>query len=194
MPAFIDIAARDLKSYNKGDIIGIAGRCSTPTDKIVGVEITDATINQSLHYVYGWYIDFSHTLVNQNENGWRFEIEVDPAYISASDVGKDELKAGMQDHVESNEYWEGSSVVSFTSNSMVVDIPKDGIYQTANELSNLDYLKLLKSNFSDVFKIRLFPSRYHASAAQVDQIIAAGGFIQITKEQALNKIIDKLEE
>lgn len=196
MPAFLDIAAKDFKSQSKGDILTISGvACSEdPSGRMVGIEITDTTVTKALHYVYDWKVDFSHTLVNQNAQGWRFRVEVDPAYISMSEVGKGELKSGMQDHVETSEYWEGSQVVSFTSDSMTVDIPKNGVYQTASGLSDIDYLKLLKSDFSDIFKVRLKASRYHVSESDVDIIIIAGGFMQITEEQALNQILDKLDE
>ena len=197
MPAFLDIAAMDLKSYDKGDIISIApDMCSQdPSGRMVGVEITDTTVEESLRYVHDWQVDFEHTLVGQNAFGWQYTISVDPIYISASDVGRGELKDKMITHIEnSSNYWEGSAVVSFTSNSMTVNIPKDGPYQTAHGLDNIDYLKLLKSDFSDIFKTRLKASRYHVSESDVDTIIAAGGFMQITKAQALNKVIDKLEQ
>ena len=37
-------------------------------------------------------------------------------------------------------------------------------------------------------------SRYHFSDTDVDQVIAMGGTITLTKSQVLNKMIDKLEE
>ena len=197
MPVFLDIAALDFKSQTKGDILSITGSfCSEdPSGRMVGIEITDATLEETLHYIQSWKVDFSHTLENQNANFWWITIAVDPAYISMSGVGTAELKEGMQVHVESTTgYWEGTTVVNFTSSSMTVKIPKNGVYQTANELSALDYLKLLKSDFSDVFKVRLKAKRYYVASADVDQIISAGGFMQITKAQALTKIIDKLSE
>lgn len=100
----------------------------------------------------------------------------------------------MQDHVENSEYWDGSQVVSFTSSSMTVDVPKNGIYQMASGLNNLDYLKLLKSNFRDVFRTQLNVSRYHFSESDVDAVIAAGGTVTRTKQQAITHMLDKLEE
>ena len=156
--------------------------------------ISDASHAEAQHYIEGWEIDFSHTLDNQNNNFWWVIIEVDPAYIDASETSKTELKTSMQDHVVNSKYWAGSSVVSFTSSSMTVKIPKGGTYQTAEGLSNLDYLKLLKSDFSDIFKTFLKIRRYHFSEADVDNVIAQGGEITITKAQALNNIIDRLTE
>lgn len=132
--------------------------------------------------------------MDENDDGWRYTIEVDPAYISASDVGKQEMKAEMVNLIENGEYWEGSSVFKIKIDYMTVDIPKNGVYQTANELSDFDYLKLLNSNFRDVFRTRLNVSRYHFSESDVDTVIAGGGTITLTKLQALNKVLDKLSE
>jgi len=198
MPAYLDIAARDLTSYKKGDIVAIAiegKQCSVdPSGAFVGLTISDASRDQVHHYVNDWKIDFKHTLNGQNAFGWQYIIEVDPIYISVSEVGKAELKSKMQDHINNSPYWEGSEVVAFTTISMTVNIPKNGPYQTAHGLDNIDYLKLLKSDFSDIFKARLNIRRYHFSEADVDQVIAGGGAITLTKAQALSKIIDRLEE
>ena len=157
--------------------------------------ITDASREEVHNYVSHWVIDFQHVLENQNANFWWITISVDPIYISASNVGAAELKTTVQDHVTSvSEYWEGTSVVSFTSSSMTVKIPKNGVYQVANGLTALEYLNLLKSDFSDVFKTTINFSRYHFSEADVDTAIANGGRIEITKAQALNRALDKLEE
>ncbi len=101
----------------------------------------------------------------------------------------------MQDHCNGgSEYWEGCNVVSFTASSMTVDIPKNGVYQTANGLSDLDYLKLLKSDFSDIFMTVLNVRRYYFLEADVDTAISQGGQITLTKAQALNKVQDRLDD
>ncbi len=198
MPTYLDIAARDLTTYKKGDVVGISiegKQCSVdPSGAFIGLIISDATREEVHHYIHDWQIDFEHTLISENASGWRYKIKVDPVYISASNIGKAELKTGMQNHITSAEYWAGSSVFSFTTSSMTVDIPKNGTYQTTKGLSDVDYLKLLKADFRDIFKVRLNASRYHFSDADVDQVIADGGSITLTKAQTLNKVIDKLGE
>lgn len=198
MPAYIDIAARDLTSYKKGDIVGIAiegKECSQdPTGAFICLVISDATREEVHHYINDWSIDFRHVFINENDLGWIYRIEVDPIYISASDVGKQEMKAEMVSLIENGEYWQGSSVFKIKVDYMTVDIPKNGVYQTASGLSDFDYLKLLKSNFRDVFRARLNISRYHFSEADVDTVIADGGTITLTKLQAMNKVLDRLEE
>jgi hypothetical protein len=198
MPAYIDIAARDLTSYAKGDIVGIAiegKQCSiSPSNAFICLIISDATRDQVHHYINQWTIDFRHVYVSENDNGWRYRIEVDPIYISASNVGKQEMKTEMVDLIENGEYWEGCSVFKVKIDYITIDIPKNGVYQTASGLSDFDYLKLLKSDFSDVFRARLDVSRYHFSDADVDTVIADGGTIELTKLQALNRVLDKLED
>jgi hypothetical protein len=198
MPAYIDVAAKNFKSYEKGDIIGIAiegKQCSQSTSgNFICVIVSNATRDEVQHYIDDWKIDFQHTLVNQNDQGWRYRIEVDPIYISASNVGRGELKTSMRDHVENSEYWQGSSVVNFTSDSMTVDIPKNGTYQTDNGLSDDDYLKILKADFRDIFRVQLNISRYHLLPSEVNAIVSGGGSVTWTKAEALTKFIDKLEE
>ena len=198
MPAYLDIAALDFKDWKKGDIVGLAiegKQCSVdPTGRLVCVVITDANREEVQQYTEEWNMYFRHVYVSENDLGWRYRIEVDPVYISASGLGKDEVKDAMVYLIENDEYWEGSSVFKIRTDYMTVDIPKNGPYQTASGLSDLDYLKLLKSNFSDVFRTTLNISRYHFSEADVDLAIANGGRVEITKLQALNRALDKLEE
>jgi len=156
--------------------------------------ISDASREEVHHYISDWTIDFRHVYVGENDDGWRYRIEVDPVYISASKVGKQEMKAEMVSLIENGEYWEGSSVFKIKVDYMTVDIPKNGVYQTASGLSDFDYLKLLKSDFSDVFRQRLNISRCHFSDEDVDTVIADGGTITLTKLQALNRVLDRLEE
>lgn len=200
MPAYLDIAARDLTSYKKGDIVGIAIKgkegSQDPSGAFITLIISDATREQAYRFIRDWKIDFSHTLVSQNAFGWQFLIEVDPVYISASGIGRASIKSKMRSHIDyapSNSPWNGCLVALFTANSMTVNVPKNGTYQTAKGLDNIDYLAVLKSEFRDIFRKQLLPRRYHFSEADVDQVIAAGGTITLTKVQVLNKVFDKLE-
>jgi len=196
MPVSFTIAKVDVSPHVKGDIVSIVPRIRDMWDHdlFIGVVVPDATREEARHFIHSWKVDFKHTLNSENAFGWQYTIEVDPVYISASEIGKSELKDRMQDHVNNtSKYWEGSQVVSFSPNSMTVNIPKNGPYQTAKELSNLDYLKLLKSDFSDIFKTVINVRRYHFSEADVDQVVALGNVVTLTKAQVLNKILDRLD-
>lgn len=200
MTAELLISASDLNNQTTGEVVDVKpeghiwGTREQPPG-YVHFTITGATVEQVLEYIGAWDIDFLHTLVNQNAAGWRYRIEVDPIYISASDVGKTELKAAMQDHVEGgSEYWEGSVVVSFTTSSMTVDIPKNGVYQTAEGLTDVQYLKLLRDDFRDIFMTQLDQRRYYFAQADVDTALANNGELTMTKAEAQAAVIDKLTE
>ena len=200
MPAELLIRATQGDSYGPGEIVAtkpgghVWGRMEQPPDYI-HLTISDVDRDQVDEFLAQWPIKFQHVLENQNANFWWITISVDPIYISATNVGAAELKTTVQDHVTSvSEYWEGTTVVSFTSNSMTVKIPKNGVWQTANGLTDLEFLNLLKSDFADIFNTVLDPKRYYFSAADVATVLAGGGSFTLTKAQALNNIIDKLSE
>ncbi len=199
MTARLIVASEDLRSYPKGSIICIVTGDkpfgpNTET-KFVQLTISDATREEAHKYVDHWVVDFSHTLINENASGWRFRIEVDPIYVSVSNVGKDVMKAKMQDFVtRTGSEWEGCVVQNFTTSSMTVRVPKNGVWQTAKSLSDIDYLKALKRDFSDIFRTTLRIDRYHFAEADVDAAITAGRQATITKAQALSKLIDRLDE
>lgn len=200
MPAYLDIATRDLDTFKKGDIVSISikgkGGSIDPTGAFITLIISDATREQAYRYIRDWKIDFSHTLVSQNAFGWQFLIEVDPVWISASGIGRASVKDKMRSHIDNaraGSPWQGCMVALFSVNSMTVNVPKNGTYQTTKGLDNIDYLGALKSDFRDIFRSQLMPRRYYFSEADVDQVVAAGGTITLTKVQVLSKVLDKLE-
>jgi hypothetical protein len=202
MPAKLLVAAQDLNIHTKGDVVAVVPEGADFGNRetlpyFVRLTVSDATREQVHHYNNVWNIDFKHTLVSENALGWRYRIEVDPIYISVSDIGKSEMKVRMRDHcvpTNPDSMWYGSSIFSFSSNEMVVDIPKDGPYQTAKGLSGTAYLKLLRDDFSDIFRTKLQIRRYYFDPVDVDAAIAAGGEVTVTAVQALNKMKDRLEE
>jgi len=207
MPARLVIAARPfirdgVTTYQKGDIVSIVpdggafGAKEVPPD-FVRLEISDITTAQAQQYVDGWTIDFKHTLVTQNAAGWRFRLEVDDIYVDTSQRSKVMIRQQMIDHIDGARGgpWQGSTTVNFTPTLLVVDIPKNGIYQTANSLNNIQYLQALKSDFSDIFRESLAIRRHHFLVADVDVAYALpNGQVTLTAAQALTKIVDKLSE
>jgi len=59
------------------------------------------------------------------------------------------------------------------------------------EVSDNINLQEMKDDVLDKMEEKLGP-RYHFSSADVDTAIAAGGLIQLTKAQALNRIVDRI--
>ncbi len=200
MTAKLVISAIADVTYARGDVIGLVpegedyGGSEVPPN-FVRATITNVTNTEAQAYLFNWEIDFIFTLVNQNALGWRYRVEVDPIYISASGVGQAELKTEMQTYIETTEEWEGASIVSFTTTSMTVDIPKNGVYQTANGLTDNEYLKLLRDHFSDVFKQILNIRRYYFNAAFVDAaLLLTDGEWTGLKSEALASLVDRLDE
>jgi len=207
MPARLVIAARPfirsgVTTYNKGDIVslvtegGVFGAKEVPPD-FIRLEISDATTAQVQQYVEGWMVDFKHTLVTQNASGWRYRLEVDDVYVDASERSKVMIRQSMINHIDgaTTGPWEGCVTVSFTPTELVVDIPKNGIYQTANVLTDNAYLLALKSDFSDIFQEAIAVRRYYFLEADVDTAYALpNGQVTLTTAQALTKIVDKLSE
>ena len=199
MTARLKIASQDLRSRPKGAFISIIpgdvpfGPNTEPN--FIQVTVTGVTREQAHKYVDSWEIDFSHTLVNENATDWRYRVEVDPIYISASSVGNAELKSQMQLRVtRPGTPWEGCQVVNFSPSSMMVDIPKNGVWQTAKGLLDVFYLSALKRDFSDHFRTVFRIDRYYFAEADVDTFIAAGRAVTLTKAEALSMIIDRLDE
>jgi len=207
MPARLVIAARPfirngVTQYQKGDIVslvtdgGVFGTKEVPPD-FVRLEISDATTAQVQQYIEGWSVDFKHTLVSQNGSGWRYQVEVDDVYVDVSQRSKVMIRQNMIEHIDdaTSGPWEGCATVSFTPTQLVVDIPKNGIYQTAQSMNNTAYLLALKSDFSDIFRESIAVRRYYFLEADVDTSYALpNGQVTLTTAQALAKIVDKLTE
>ena len=156
----------------------------------IQMHITDTEPETVEHFLNDWKIKYVHSIVNQNVNGYRLLVEVDPAYISASDVGKSEIKASMQDWVASI----GGSVKNFSEDSMTFDVPKcpgTDLVAVEGDCLTLADLKLM---FDDVFDDVLDIRRYYFLPADVDWAVAQGGRIEFTQAQALSKLQDKLAD
>ena len=147
--------------------------------------ITDTPASVVEHFLNDWKIKYLHSIVAENELGYRLMVEVDPAYISASDVGKDQIKTEMQDWVESID----GVVHAFTQSSMTFDVPKPlMLYGDPATLADL------RAAFDDVFDDVLDIRRYYFLPVDVDWAVDQGGFIEVTQAQALAKLQDKLAE
>ncbi len=184
MPVEILIAATNLNSSKKGDICAVHDSPWTWGNKeslprYVQLTISDATEAQTHHYLDQWTTKFDHEILNEDGSGYRVRVSVDPSVISASNVGKSQIKSRMLSWIEGN--YNGQSV-TFTADSMTVDIPKP-----------VD-LQEVKRAFADIFDVRFQKRKYHFSDADVDTVVGQGGTIVLTTAQALNYIKDKVGE
>lgn len=215
-PVYLQVAAMDFPGkFRKGDIVEVYASGTLKSDWCVPpdwcwAEITDRSKNQVNAYLTGWNIQFVQTLMNQNATRWRFRIEVDPVYISASELGKYEIKQEMTDYINGHvthwaSLWYKCSIVSFNNAGIVIDIPKpyqgNTMYDGTDpewilmwETNHTGFLKELRDDFHDKFATVLDIRRYYFNPDSVDIIIGQGGEWVGTHTQALNHIIDKLSE
>lgn len=158
----------------------------------IRLTISDADADQVTEYLASWQIEFDFSIVTQNVNGWRFEVEADPAQISASGIGRDIMKAEMQDWVTESydEQGAGGTVHSFSVSSMQADVPKTGEGAAADLAKRVE----LKSRFNDKFKVMFSRVRFRFLEADVDAVVSAGGTVTRTKAQMLAIIKDRYLE
>lgn len=183
------IAAVDLRTQKKGEVIDTKPSIVDGVPWVWGnkeglpnfiqLSIPDATREQVYNFLEEWTIKFQHEILNENAAGWRIKISVDSAVISASGVGKNVIKQKMRTYLEDK--W-GFVIQGFTAESVTFDVPKP------NDLARL------KKEFADAFNTRFDSRRYYFSALDVDNAVAAGGQMTLTKQQALNTIVDKFSE
>lgn len=207
MPAQLLIAARSstkdgVAYYRKGDIHslvtegGVFGTKEVPPN-FVRLIISDATTAQVQRFIENWMVDFKHTLVSENALGWRYRLEVDDEFVDVSGRSKFQIRRNMIEHIDdaTSGPWEGCQTVTFTPTELIVDIPKNGVFQTANALSDTAYRLLLKADFSDFFKEAVALRRWYFMEADVDTAYNLPfGQVTLTTAQALAKIVDKLTE
>jgi len=145
----------------------------------VHLTISDAMAEQVSNFLERWQIKFQHEILAENDQGYRIRVSVDPVWISVSDIGKAGMKLKMISWAE-NEY--NCQQVNFTNESMTVDVPKP-----------VNLVKM-KRDFADIFNQVLNARRYYFSASEMDKAVNKGGKITMNKQQALNKVIDRLTE
>ena len=181
MPAEILIHALTHGPFLKGSVClikdspAIWGSKEAPPDFVV-VIISDATVDQVVHFTENYKNVIEYTLLNSNELGRRYSMSVDPKIIELEGE-----EAGIKQEVRNllvNDY--SATIVSYNPVTAVAvaDIP------------NTDWAALA-ANIKDIFE-QHYIDRYVFSEADVDTALASGGTVTITKAQALDRIIDRL--
>ena len=199
MACVLVVAARNLQVLLKGDPVEVF---QLPRDApwgnmeglpdFIRITLTDADKSQVTQYLFDWVVDFEWTIQSQNAAGWRFRVEVDPQYVSASGTGRDILRQEMEDWVA--EPYEaqgaGGTVVTISASQLVADIPKTGLGAAEDLAKRAE----LKSRFSDKFRDTVLPRRYYFASSDVDTVIGNGGLQDLTRAQAIALLIDRLTE
>lgn len=143
----------------------------------VVLRITDATKSQVLNYLDNWKREIEFTLLGSNAQGRRYKLSMNPKIIT--EFGQD---AGF--HVDFRNYLEdyyGAVLVSWDQS----------IGEATFDIPNTEWAELA-ADVRDKFEAVLANRRYYFDPADVDVVVASGGFITQTTSQALSRIIDRL--
>lgn len=182
--AEILIAARDFNTFKKGwpvvvkDSPAVWGAKEALPDFVI-LRVPDATKEQIINYVKQWPIKFSHSILAENDQGYRINVEVDEQYVDISQRAKNKIKSVMCSWLIADAQ---ASIINWDSSQVTFDIAKP---------VDLQALKLdFADKFDDIFEQR----RYRFSDADVDLAIAQGGSVTLSRNQVLNRIIDRVTE
>ena len=153
------------------------GTSECPPNWVI-IHIVDATRAQCLHYIQKWKKEFSYTIVNENAFGYRIRIEVNSALVSVSGLNK-EVRQEVKDYIYTKF---GGSLVDHGADYAIFDVPKP---------IDLPQAKVdLNDKFATIFSLR----RWYFSSADIDTVLAAGGYMELTKKQVLNRVLDRLDD
>ena len=177
------IAAVDLNTQKKGEVVDVKPTPFVWGNKeglpnFVQLSVPDVTREQAYSYFEEWTMKYQHKIINENDEGYRIKVSADPEVINASGLSRSVIKLKMQNFLTKR----GAVRITVASGSITFDIPKP-----------VDLIRL-KKEFADQYNARFDSRRYYFSATDVDNAVAQGGKITLTKQQALNIIVDKFTE
>ena len=192
MPCEILIAAEDKNTSRKGYPCNIVdtpyewGRLESKLGGYIILRVPDATKAETIHFLRQWKKTFTYSIVNENQNGYRIRVEVDPAVVSTSGNNRS-LRAGMKEYVR-DAY--GAVVKSYTEYEVVLDIPKplmiSGVESTFQEM---------KEDIADKFDDIVDKRHYYFDSVDVDAVFATEtGIVERTKAQVIASIRNKLDD
>jgi len=159
------------------------GRRETLPNYVV-LTIPDATKAEVDTYTNNWVNTFSYELLGSNAAGRRYKMSVNPKVVTDFGIDKG-FGIEIKNYVVS-EY--GAVLVNAAVNQewATFDIPNP------TAVGWTLYAQQIKADLLDVFETQVATRRYIFSPADVDIAVAAGGFIEITKAQAIARIVDRL--
>lgn len=143
--------------------------------RYVILRVTGATTGQVGYFLEPWEKYYAHTILNENDNGYRIRIEVDPNVISLSGLNK-RIKSKFKQYIE---YTWGGVTQSFGLDFIIFDIAKP-----------VDLVQM-KKEFADIFNVRFARRHFIFSETILTNAINAGGLLEITKAEALTDITNE---
>ena len=209
--AYLLIAATNGKQLKKGEILfakdtAIFGKRERLPDWI-RLEVTGVTAAEVGHFKQRWLTSLIYTIVNENVNGWRVRIELDPRLETAAGIDRT-IKQAYKDWVLSSHEgnWAASVVAGQTNQTqLTVDIAKNqpfGLAEIQQESNNW---------WKDRLETQSGFQQYHFSGTDVDWGVSQGTVLEennedeennipvdlihhtMTKSEVLSRIVNRLE-
>lgn len=151
----------------------------------IHINISDAPASEVDFFMSNWYLHYEVTTIQDTPQKARLRFEVHPSVISASGVGRDEMKADMSFWVLSDY---GGSIVNNSVSHLLADFPKP-LTGVDGPVTIDDIVEDFQRRFQKLFD----RARYYVAESDVDTVIDSpnNGEITITKAEALATVNDK---
>ncbi len=181
MPCQVLIAATTHRKQTKGQMFAVRDEPVTwggseGPPKYVILRISNASADQVIAFLVRWKTEFQHSVATNPDLSKQITVTVSQKIIDIFGAIHG-FKIQIKEHLEDE--W-GATIVFWdaNSNTIVFNVPE------------VTDLAELKSNLLDIFEEQLGP-RWLFSEADVDTALSQGGTVELTKAQALSKIIDR---
>lgn len=141
------------------------------------VRISDATVEEVMEYRQSVEDTLSWELQNSNANGRRYRVYIDPKILA--------IRPGMRSKIRDvlvEDYGATVRSADLENGEAVFDIPNPVEGSWAD----------LRNRFVYDFQQRAAKRRYKLSSAAVDQVVAAGGWVEVTRAQFIANLEDRL--
>ena len=181
MPCQVLISATTHRKQTKGQMFAVRDE---PTEwggaegppKYVILRISNASADQVIEFLVPWKTEFQHSVFTNPDLSKQVTVSVSQKFLDVFGVVHG-FKLGIKTYLE--DFWTATIVFwDADSNTLVFNVPAD-----------TDLAKL-KSDMLDIFEEQLGP-RWLFAESDVDIALGLGGTVELTKAQAISKIIDR---
>ncbi len=179
MPCQLLVAATTHAKETKGEILvvhdepAVWGNREGLPDYVI-VRISNAAAVEVNQYLVSWKTGFSHSVATLPNLDKQITLTINQKIVDLFGTIQG-LKLAMKTYLEDR--W-SATVISYNSTEAVFDVPG------ATDLA------LLKADLLDKFE-KQFGHRFLFDPAEVDIAVGLGGFVDVTKAQAIARIIDR---
>ncbi len=142
--------------------------------KYVILRITDASANQVQEFLVRWKSNFQHSVSTNPDLSKQITVTISSKIVDIFGTIRG-LKLQMKIRLEDE--W-GATIISYNSTEAIFNVPAD------------TDLAALKADLLDIFEEQIGP-RWLFSEADVDIALGLGGTVELSKAQAIARIIDR---